>query len=266
MTRRWSLIGLIVGLAIALTVVLVTMGGGGDDGAEAKQAPAADAKDKGKKPNMKGVAWWPMDEKSGTIAADAAGNHDATLQGGAIFGSAAQGIAPQKGGNALYLNGQSQYAAVVGSKVLNTNGDYSVAARVRLDNKGFRTAVSIDGTKHSVFYLQYTNTEKRFAFSFINQRALANTVGDPQLGRWYHLVGTYSAASGTLSIYVDGALSGNALARNIERPAGNLVIGRGKFDGKPVDFWSGGITDVHAYNRALSPADVASLAKGEPAA
>ncbi|MGW2562712.1 LamG domain-containing protein [Streptomyces sp. NPDC001514] len=256
MTRRWSLIGLIVALAIALTFVIVDISGGDDAGHKAPVA--ADAKNP-KKPGLKGAGWWPADEQAGTMAADAVGNHDAALKGGVSW------TAGPQGGGALLLDGATGYADA-GAPVIDTARDYSVAARVRIDNKGFRTAVSIDGGKHSVFFLQYSNSDKRFAFSFINQRALAHKVGDPVIGRWYHLTGTYSQIAGTLSIYVDGVLAGTAQARNVERTVGNLQIGRAKFEGKPVDFWSGAIADVHAFNRALGPAEVASLAAREPGA
>ncbi|GHD49920.1 hypothetical protein GCM10010335_60060 [Streptomyces galbus] len=211
-------------------------------------------------PGLSGVSWWPLHQQSGTVADDVAGGHDGTLKGGATWTAGPHGGAVQLDGSTGYVD--------AGAPVLDTEkGDYSVAAWVRLDDKGhFSTAVSLDGDRNSVFYLQYAQADKRFAFSFAGSRALANTIGEPQTGKWYHLVGSYSHRDGTLRVYVDGTEAGSTRACNAEVPAGNLVIGRGKYNGAPVDHWAGALADVHAYDRALSAAEVASLAAREPTA
>ncbi|MFJ8344774.1 LamG-like jellyroll fold domain-containing protein [Streptomyces sp. NPDC094153] len=211
-------------------------------------------------PGLAGVSWWPLHQQSGTTATDVAGRHDGTLKGGASWTTGPNGGAVQLDGSTGHID--------AGAPVLDTEkGDYSVAAWVRLDDKGhFSTAVSVDGDRSSVFYLQYSQADKRFAFSFSGARALANSIGEPQTGKWYHLVGSYSHQDGALRIYVDGIQAGSTRACNGEVPTGNLVIGRGKYNGAPVDHWAGAIADVHAYDRALSGAEVASLAAGEPTA
>ncbi|MEU6343141.1 LamG-like jellyroll fold domain-containing protein [Streptomyces sp. NPDC046977] len=211
-------------------------------------------------PGQQGVSWWPLHEGSGTVAKDVAGAHDGTLNGGASWTTGPNG-------GALQLDGRTGFVDT-GAPVLDTDGaDYSVAAWVRLDDKGhFSTAVSLDGTSNSAFYLQYSQADRRFAFSFAGSRALANTIGEPLAGRWYHLVGSYSHGDGQLRVYVDGSQAGSARACNAEGPSGHLVIGRGKYGGNLVDYWGGAIADVHAYDRALSAAEVATLAAGEPAA
>ncbi|MGW1496662.1 LamG domain-containing protein [Streptomyces sp. NPDC002402] len=257
MTRRWSLIAAIVGLAVALTFVIIDIGSGTDSGRK-KNAAAAGAARPTPQTALYGVGWWPAHETSGRVAADAAGRHDATLIGGANF------IGGTPGGGAVLLDGNTGSVDTGGQIIDTATGDYSVAARVRMDNKGFRSAVSLDGDKASAFFLQYSGTDKRFAFSFANARAVASTAGDPELGHWYHLTGTYTQADSTLRIYVNGVASGSVQAKNPERPTGHLVIGRAKFNNRPVDFWSGAISDVHAYDRALSPGEIVSLAAHEP--
>ncbi|WP_327250405.1 LamG domain-containing protein [Streptomyces sp. NBC_01244] len=267
-TMRWSLIGVITALAVALAFVVTNIDGG--TRAEAKPGPkpsltaasksAAPSKSTAKPapPALKGIGWWPTDEKSGGVARDAAGKHPADLKDGAGWTKGEQG-------GALLLNGTSGYADA-GAPIVETVGrDYSAAAAVRLDADGFRTAVSLDGAGSSVFFLQYVADYRRFSFSFSNARALANLVEAPKLGRWYHLVGTYSHSEKKLRVYVDGVAAGEVLAPdNPEKPAGNLVIGRGKYQGKPTDFWPGAIADVHVYDRALTPAEIAALAAREP--
>ncbi|MGA5699611.1 LamG-like jellyroll fold domain-containing protein [Peterkaempfera bronchialis] len=211
-------------------------------------------------PGPAGVGWWPLHQQSGTVAPDLAGRHDGTLHGGAGWTSGPNG-------GALLLDGKTGYVDT-GAPVLDTEqGDYSVAAWVRLDDKGhFSTAVSVDGDADSAFYLQYSQADKRFAFSFAGARALAGSIGEPQTGRWYHLAGSYSHRDGALRVYVDGAEAGATRACNAEVSSGHLLIGRGRYHGSAVDYWTGAVSDVHAYDRALSAAEVASLAAREPAA
>ncbi|MFK0044024.1 LamG domain-containing protein [Streptomyces sp. NPDC090741] len=273
MTRRWSLIAVIVALAAALAFVIIDMSGDGSAGGENKSAsgpklssPTPKTPPPGKKNppakgtgrDLKGVGWWTTDDKAGTVAADVVGKHDGVLKGNVTWSNAPHG-------GALQFDGSTGYADT-GAPVLDTVGkDYSVAAAVRLDADGFRTAVSLDGAQASVFFLQYVADQKRFSFSFSNARAMADSLGVPQFGRWYHLVGTYGHEDKTLRIYVDGKLAGQASAPvNPEQPAGNLVIGRGKYQGNQVDFWPGGIGNVHVYDRALTAPEIASLAANEP--
>jgi hypothetical protein len=145
-----------------------------------------------------------------------------------------------------------------GRALLDTTGNYSVAAWVKLDSLGgFATAVSQDGSADSGFFLQYSGADNRFAFSFVGVRALAPAA--PETGRWYHLVGVRDVASGTLKLYVDGQLAGTQNACVGSAATGNTMIGRAKFGGNPVDFWRGAIDQVHIYDRALPDAEVSSL-------
>lgn len=201
-------------------------------------------------PGLDGVSFYPLDEGGGTVAEDAVGTHDATLVNGPAWTAGHQG-------SALQFNGSDQYADT-GAAILDTTGNYSVSAWVRLDKRGsFATAVSQDGDTNSAFFLQYSGQDDRFAFSFAGVRALAPSA--PQTGQWYHLVGVRDAASGTLTLYVNGQKAGSAPACLGDASTGHTVIGRAKFGGNPVDFWPGAIDQVHVFDRALSADEVGQL-------
>jgi hypothetical protein len=201
-------------------------------------------------PGLDGVSFYPLDEGSGTVAKDAVGTHDATLVNGPTWTAG-------HSGSALQFNGTDQYADT-GAAILDTTGNYSVSAWVRLDKRGsFATAVSQDGDTNSAFFLQYSGQDDRFAFSFAGVRALAPSA--PETGQWYHLVGVRDAASGTLTLYVNGEKAGSAPACLGDASTGHTVIGRAKFGGNPVDFWPGSIDQVHVFDRALSADEVGQL-------
>jgi hypothetical protein len=202
-------------------------------------------------PGIDGIAAYPFDENTGTVAADAVGDHDATLVGGASWTAG-------KSGSALATNGSGQYADT-GASLVNTEGSYSAAAWVKFNavGDGFQTVVSQDGDNTSAFFLQYSGQDHRLAFSFVGTRALAPTA--PEANRWYHVVGVRDAASGTLKLYVDGQLAATKSVCLGDASTGHTVIGRGKYGGGPVDYLDGAVDQVHVYDRALSDADVSAL-------
>ncbi|MBE8520812.1 glycoside hydrolase family 2 [Amycolatopsis sp. H6(2020)] len=202
-------------------------------------------------PGIDGIAAYPFDENAGTLAADAVGDHDATLVGGASWTAG-------KSGSALAANGSGQFADT-GAALVNTEGSYSAAAWVKFNavGDGFQTVVSQDGDSNSAFFLQYSGADHRLAMSFVGTRALAPTA--PEANRWYHVAGVRDAASGTLKLYVDGQLAATKSVCLGDASTGHTVIGRGKYGGGPVDFLNGAVDQVHVYDRALSDADVSAL-------
>ncbi|NHC16580.1 LamG domain-containing protein, partial [Motilibacter deserti] len=211
------------------------------------------------KPGLVGVGAWPLDEGRGSVTEDVSGGgHDGTLVNGPTWVTG-------KSGNALQFNGTNQYVDT-GAQAVDTTGNYTVSAWAKIDRLGgFATVVSQDGNTSSDFFLQYSGENRRWAFSYPGVRALAQNLGEPQVGRWYHLTGVRDVTAGELRIYVDGQLAGKASVCGGAEDPGNLVIGRGKFNGNPVDYFPGAIDAVHVYDRVLSDAEIASLAAAEPA-
>jgi hypothetical protein len=201
-------------------------------------------------PGPDGIASYPFSEGTGEVTADEVGDHDATLTGGAAWTTGHTGTGIQFNGSTSTVD--------TGAPVLDTTGNYTVAAWVKLDSLGgFATAVSQDGPTNSAFFLQYSGADNRFAFSFTGVRALAPTAPEP--GRWYHLVGVRDVTAGSLTLYVDGQPAGSASACVGDPGAGSTLIGRAKFNGGPVDYWRGAIDQVHLYDRALPAAEIATL-------
>nr|WP_322747230.1 MULTISPECIES: LamG-like jellyroll fold domain-containing protein [unclassified Frankia] len=198
---------------------------------------------------LDGVSFYRFDEGNGTVTRDALGGHEATLVGGPAWTGGHSGSAPA-------FNGSNQFVDT-GTSIVDTTGNYSVSAWVKIDRLGsFATAVSQDGDPNSAFYLQYSAVDNRFAFSDAGVRALGPT---PVVGQWYHLTGVRDAAGGTMTLYVDGAKAGVASVCLGEKAAGHTVIGRATYNGRPVDFWPGTVDEVHIFDRALSAAEVGAL-------
>src|ERR1700712_1472229 len=207
------------------------------------------------------IGHWAFDEGAGTTAADSAGSHPATLSGGTGW---APGI---KGRSALTTNGNGAVADT-GAAVLNTASSFTVSTWVKLNNlNGFQTVVSQDGGTVSSFFLGLRGDTGKFAFvrlpddSGSSPAAFPSALAAPVAGQWYQVTGVYDSSASTLSLYVNGQLQQSTAAPTGWAAAGDLVIGRGKYGGNPVDFVNGTIDDVRAYSGALSPSAVNLLAQ-----
>ncbi|TXS49163.1 LamG-like jellyroll fold domain-containing protein [Streptomyces sp. t39] len=199
---------------------------------------------------LKGGGSWSLDEGRGTTAKDTGPNAlPLHLGDGTTW-------APGVSGSALSFDGKGQFAQTEGP-VLDTTGDYSVAAWVKLDSvpSNYATAVSQDGRRQeNPFYLQYG--QGAFAFSTPGaHRARVETA--PETGRWYHLVGVREA--GEIRLYLDGRLAATAAAGPADVSTGPLAVGRARWGGNNVDFWHGAVDQVHAYDKALTAEEVSTL-------
>ena len=199
------------------------------------------------------VGVWNLDETSGDVAHDSSdGGHDATLSG-------SPARVPGVSGQALQLDGGGTQFGQTSGPVLDTTGNYTVSAWVRLDRTGsWATAVSQDGPVSSGFYLQYSAADNRLAFSTSSGRALSDTA--PVTGRWYQLVGVHDADAGTYTLYVDGKAQSTVWHQpSGDAAPGPFAIGRAFSGSHDADFWPGALDQVQAWDRALTAADVATL-------
>jgi large repetitive protein len=203
------------------------------------------------------VGWWPLSQSSGTTVQDASGTGNT---------AAADGVTWSAGGAASFAGTAGQQIATNGP-VLNTTSSYSVSAWVNLAAvpSGFQTAVSQDAEVNSGFYLQYDAADHAWAFSEVasdttNAAGIrAHASGTPTAGQWYDLTGTYDAATGVMTLYVNGAAAGTATDKSPVASSGPLAIGRAKFNGSRGDLFAGQVADVQVYDQTLSQTEAAAL-------
>jgi hypothetical protein len=173
---------------------------------------------------------WKLNDGKGTMAKDSSG-------GGNPLTLSPTG-ATWKDGALEFRNGSAETYG----PVIDTTGDYSVSAKVRLDELpgNYATAVSQDGReRENPFYLQYG--QGAFAFSTPGGNRARYEI-TPELGRWYELKG--ERAGNEIRLHVDGVLVATAPAGPAILSTGAFAVGRAKFGGQNVDFWRGAIKDV----------------------
>jgi hypothetical protein len=218
---------------------------------------------------------WEFDEAGGTTAADSSGvdpAHHGALAGAAYFtsidpadGRPSDGAVPA--GTAIHFDGSSAEVDTTGPAV-HTNQSFTVAAWVRLTNTSdWSAVVSQDASSGSGFYLQYDQDTNRWSFMALDgdtdwsngQKALS--LGQPQVGKWTHLVGVYDGGAHQLKLYVDGKPQNSTAYTASFDSTGPLRIGRAKWNGVPYNYFSGDIDSVNVFAGVLSDDQIANLAQ-----
>ena len=210
------------------------------------------------------VGYWAMDETVGTTALDtgAAPANDAPTAGSPSFVAG-------KVGNALRLNGTSEYASTPDEASLDVTKAITMAAWVRPGRYATQDLIakdingSIDGYQLSLATTKGDDSSQR-AFVRFNEaangdglRVNASTMY-PIDGSWQHVAATYDGT--TIKLYIDGVLEGSMpWTGTIASNATALGIGA---QSNNTRWFQGDLDDVRLYNRALSAGEIAALAAG----
>lgn len=217
------------------------------------------------------LAYYRLNEASGLTMADATTN----ARNGTYAGSGVTyHVAPATGDSDYAVaydnvNGYSQVANLL------PNGDFSVAFFFKTSMasgfKGDTSAAALvstwDGnanTGAANFISLNMETGYNHPLGTISWRSKHLYFATPSAynnGAWHHVVYTYSIATGTVDIYVDGTLqaSGSATGDNPAGPA-NLAFAATTNNGaSPAPWYNGDLDEVSFYTYVLTAAQVSNL-------
>ena len=148
---------------------------------------------------------------------------------------------------------------------LNTTQSFTVSAWAKLNSDStYDTVASQSDTLGYVngYYLQYSPVFSGWAFVMPGNDSTtpttlhAGTGITPALGQWTNLVGTFNAASDTMSLYVNGRLAGTGAGPTTPWSAtGPLDIG----SAGNTNYFPGSISDLRTYQTALTSDQVAAM-------
>jgi Concanavalin A-like lectin/glucanases superfamily len=204
------------------------------------------------------VGYWALDETSGTSASDSSSNgNTGTLQAAASWTTSGQI-------NGALTFSAAQHVNVPDAASLDIAGSWTASTWFNLSSipsnsnwYGFleknpganlNYGLTIE-TVGGITYLLATFTDNT---SYTVQDSYVFT---PAIGTWYHLAGTWDGT--TLTLYLNGVSVATAVpGRTPATGSGILQLG--------LDSLTGTLDDVRIYNRALSAAEVAQLAKALP--
>ena len=191
------------------------------------------------------TAYWPLDERTGTLANDAVGSADATLAGGYRLGTAG---AVDEARTAAALD--AGYASRSASALAATN-NFSLEAWFRLDTADGNQTIVYNGTDAAGWGLGLDATGKLAAI--YGGVATLATTQTPTLGAWHHAV--LVRAAGTTAIYLDGTAYTPSSATSAPlTPGGGFGIGRQS--AATPRYLDGAVDEVAVYATALSAAAV----------
>jgi hypothetical protein len=200
------------------------------------------------------LAYWRVDEMSGSTAHDSSGHgNDATYIGSLVYGVA--GATPD-GDTAVTLDGTS--GALQAGTVFSFAGQASMSLEVWVMPKASMVqyapvACNMDQSVKAG-YLLWVRAPSTGSTSGFERWIASSTTGDKVLTStaisstaWHHLVATYDGTNERL--YLDGVLQA-ATASSLQLATnGPLYFGRNIYDGA---FYGGGLDEVAVYDHALA--------------
>ena len=157
-------------------------------------------------------------------------------------------------GKCYSFNGSSNYMSATNVSIPTTT--WSMAAWVYPSadtSQGHQYIVGLNTSTSSDFLgvlCVYTNK------LCVRISGTTYTASSYSLNTWYHLAATYD---GTLKIYVNGELVNTTSSPVAPTSASTLYIG---IRGGSFGYFNGKLNDVRVYDHALSPVEVAEIAKG----
>lgn len=204
--------------------------------------------------------WWNFDEKTGTTASDQSGfGRDATLSGGATFGTVGKPPIDDDRSYLAITTTSSEVATVPASSAFDLVGDFSVMLWAKIVSGTNTQFIGVQGSGcGAVVWEIAQNGSDRLHFAggsgqvvSFGSRLAANT--------WTHVGVTY--ASGLMHLYLDG----------VEVASGAYTPGA--VSGLPLEMGHVGgcngravaLDEVLIYSRALTATEVATLGTLPPA-
>ena len=201
--------------------------------------------------------YWRLGETSGSSFASNSGTFTGTWIGSPTLGAA--GALAGDPDKAVMLNpgattGQS--GAVASAAAMNLTNNFSLELWVKRSKNALLQAVAgkpLTTTSKSENYAIWIDTTNKIRFEIGNGTKNGAVLSAAALDtNWHHIVGTF--ASGTMKIYVDGALSNTATATftTAATNTSQFQVGRA---GTANDF-GGSLDEVAIYPTALTAAQV----------
>ncbi|WP_435359263.1 PKD domain-containing protein [Haloarchaeobius sp. DFWS5] len=205
------------------------------------------------------VAYYPLDENSGSTATDTTGGNDGTVNG------AGQGRPGVLNTSSYEFDGVDD--AVVGptdlAPSLGTSG--TVSAWVKTTQTGSDTmwqapgivGVESNGDGNDVFYGWLDASGNIGVMAGNDYGAQSSTeVND---GRWHHVVLVRDATSGQTRVYVDGVLEDTAASETGAKNSAFASLGVIEDTGGTPEYFDGRLDEVRLYDRAISDGEARAL-------
>jgi hypothetical protein len=205
------------------------------------------------------VAWWKLDDGSGTTAMDSSGNgNDGTVEGGA------QWVAGQLGG-ALQFNGSD--ADIRAPYVPLNNQSFTITMWINPVLSGSAVVFSqaeTGSTNLSMHFRLGGPSSSDAPVRGVRMGFYSNDLDSPtdlfQDNTWYHVVFWYDFENQTQRIYVDGEQVAERSANPYLGSVGDTLIGVWQTD--TSQRYNGIVDDVQIYDHPLTETEILAVMRG----
>jgi hypothetical protein len=198
------------------------------------------------------VGYWRFNDGSGTSAYDASGNgRTGTLTNGPTW----QTFESCASGGCVRFDGTNDYVDIgaVPHPTEFTKGAWVKINVADVCGGGEATRCSVIGP---YFEVDTSNRRVEFYGNQLNPNGWHFTPNNSIVNNQWHMV-TAAYGSGTLRLYIDGALRQEVSAARTGTIDSSAIIGA--YSSPTLRFFSGFIDDVRIYNRALSTAEISAI-------
>lgn len=214
------------------------------------------------------VAYWPLNEASGTTMTDIKNGYNGTYTA-VTLGQPGIG----DGLTAAFFNGTSAYAQILGANLTNlaaafNKDEFTIMAWARVANAG----VWSDATQRRILYFGFSVDEANNHF-YLRKNTTANQARGGRAGNavhraidyttsgptgWFHLAMRSSMTEGAVRLYYNGAEVGTP-GTGIAAIQGSIA--KAQFAMTDAAYlWSGWLAHIALFNRALSPSEIQKAA------
>jgi len=209
------------------------------------------------------IAWWKLDESSGSLAADSSGNNCV----GTLTGNPQWQPSGGKLSGALEFDGDGDYVKIGNEAIFDFTNEITVAAWVNITTvPEMWTAIVTKG--NSAWRLSTYREERKFHFNVTGySRVYSHVHGEKEVGKgeWHHVCGTYDGAY--VRLYIDG-VEDPASRLNVAAYSGPITsndfdVCIGENSEEQGRCWHGLIDDVRIYSYALSRQEIKAILGGE---
>ncbi|MBR0960891.1 LamG-like jellyroll fold domain-containing protein [Bradyrhizobium japonicum] len=199
------------------------------------------------------ASYWKFDESSGH-ASDSVGSNSLSPQGG--------GYVAGKLNNAGSFGHTNGYFLKSSPSGLYPTGDFTVQAwlnpssQVTSYSSGSIFGIfGVSGQQYRLWWRNIGGTPKLEAALGSGSLSVAQSF---TTGTWYHFVAVYTAATGKIEFFVNGASVGSSSGNSVGTPSGDFFVGNNT-NSEIGNDWDGKLDEVAVWNRALSSVDISQL-------
>lgn len=215
------------------------------------------------------ISYWKMDESSGTRV-DSWGTNNLTANGTGGVGA----LVGKINSAADFESTESDFLEISDNASLSTGDiDFTISAWVNLESKtgtDMDVVTKFESGTVGEYMLRYYSASDRFVLQLFDSGgnnacfAVANNLGSPSIGTWYHIVAWHNATANNCNIKVNnGTTNTQAESALVTDTVSKFRIGA-RFTGGS-QFWDGLIEDVGFWKRTLTASEITDLySSGSP--